>query len=205
MSLITTPALEFLYNESLNDDIEYKDSAFWQHYLILKFPPNERYIVSHEHSPDNKDRQRVDIKVRYLDPHANTAITLLMTECKRKGTSKFKELEPQLSRYAESYFNANPSAEYVYGMTVWGIKARVWTASPVWKERHGHYILKEVILEPSFGPATLNDKNSYIDAGHVYAWYIEAAINDIKNQPAPPKPKELLDLENAQASGSSAP
>ncbi|KAH7308628.1 hypothetical protein B0I35DRAFT_483157 [Stachybotrys elegans] len=191
-NLLSTPELVFLYQNAVQDNIEYKVSAFWQHYLALKFPPEKRYIISHEHSPDNRSRRRVDILVQHLFPDPSVATTILMTECKRRCNSKFNDLEKQLLGYAESYFRANPNIGAVGGMTVWGTKARVWTLEANWN-RDGVV----AVFIPRFGPCTSNDKAWYIDAGHVESWYIEEAVCEMTGSAPPPRPEELDEYERS--------
>ncbi|KAI9146630.1 hypothetical protein HJFPF1_13502 [Paramyrothecium foliicola] len=194
MSLLTTTHLMYLYDRVTTHDIEFVASAFWQHYIATQFPPQD-YMVSHEWSPDGNERKRVDIAVRRLYQYGDEA-TLMMIECKRKGTSEFKKLEGQLRDYATSYFTAYPHIPNLAVIATWGVRARAFRAT---MGRRG------AELTVLWGTQEDNDKSWYLDAGSEWAWYIQRAVNEVKGLAPPPKPACVVELEAEVTASSAAP
>ncbi|EQL00948.1 hypothetical protein G6O67_007126 [Ophiocordyceps sinensis] len=184
MSLLTSPALQCLYHEAQNHDIEYKAKNFWQNFLIQQFPITQNYLVNSEVSPDGESNTRLDLSVERVRGEYPYQIhpTLMFQEVKRKGTGELKKVEDQLRNGARRYLEKS-GEEFVYGMTSWGTKARVWIIA-----RSGnHYRMRHLY----FGSDREADRSSYVDANDDYAYYISCFIAHIKEEAPPQMPESF--------------
>ncbi|KAM4067381.1 hypothetical protein HRG_001336 [Hirsutella rhossiliensis] len=103
-------------------------------------------------------------------------------EVKRKGTGELKKVEEQLRKGAKRYLEKS-GEEFVYGMTGWGTKARVWII-----ERSGnHYRMRHLY----FGSDGEADRSSYVDANDDYAYYISCFVAYLKGENPPQMPESL--------------
>ncbi|PHH59149.1 hypothetical protein CDD81_3694 [Ophiocordyceps australis] len=178
MSLLTSPVLQCLYQEAQNHDIEYKAKNFWQNFLIQEFPITQNYLVNSkmsnsEVSPDGESNTRLDLSVgRVLGEYPYRTHPTLM----------LKKVEDQLGQGAKRYLEKS-GEEFVYGMTSWGTKARVWII-----ERSGnHYRMRHLY----FGSVGQADRSSYVDATDDCAYYISCFVAYIKGESPPERPKSL--------------
>lgn len=185
-SLLTNDVLLILYQEAQGHDIEYKAKNFWQNLIIQEFPPNRRFTVNSEWSPDGQSRTRVDLCVGLVSHQYHH--TLLLLEAKRtgQGAKPIKEVEEQLKRAAKTYLQSYRS-QIVYGMTTWGLKARCWIF-----ELEANDKVKRTAY---FGDTAMeHSREEYIDANDERAYFISLFFAKVRGDDALPAVPAALQL-----------
>lgn len=177
-SLLTNEVLAVMYREAQGHDIEFRAKNFWQNLLIQQFPPNQRYTVNSEWSPDGESRTRVDLAIGLVSHQYHH--TLLLSEAKRTGAGAkpIKDVEKQLERAAKTYLQSYRS-QIVYGMTTWGLRARCWIFE---LEANG-----KVNRTAYFGDTEVeHSKEEYIDANDERAYFISLFLAKVRGDAALP-------------------
>ena len=143
-------ALRFLYQRALEDNIDWKASAFWQKFFQEEFP-SPAYSVLYQQSPD-ESKLMVDIMVLNHGQN-NGAVAVLVVQCTQESDADIKRLERATLDAAQRYLD-HSGQRLVYAMSTSHVRARAWLVqhSPLMK------------LEPLFG-ADAGCRSEYVDAG----------------------------------------
>lgn len=160
--------LRYLYDTAQADDIEWKDSAFWQKFMQIEFNSQDRYSVLAEQSPDGS-RRRVDLTV-LEHGHYGETITLIVLEARRRGNSDIGKLETDTLDAATRYLTFSGAA-VVYAMSTWGTKARCW------------YVQRAPSMElvPMFGEGK-GSRREYVDADSSKGFMIAHSCRYIRGE-----------------------
>ncbi|KAF4462659.1 hypothetical protein FALBO_10519 [Fusarium albosuccineum] len=128
MSIIQSPRLDRLWQEAQIYP-EWATTRLWEYIFNHVIFKDDKWIVSSQQPPTHQDGdlRRVDLVVERMDNNAVTVSTLLFMEAKRASASvtDLEEVEYQAFTAACAY-SIESSKNYIWAMTVFGGKARLW-------------------------------------------------------------------------------
>lgn len=180
MSIIQTGLLRKLY-ELARDEVGYKSSEFWQHYLRHTFHDTQTYSVTCEVAPGSS-RGRVDIVVKRYDENHHTLSALLWVDCKRPS-GDVREAELQALDSAVRCIEAN-NLRWIFTVTTVGVAFRMWSVRR-----------NENRLIPHHGDARNAELAQYIDADSEWAWLLPEFIGMIQRD-VPPRDASALQSQS---------